>query len=59
MSERPRFPFDPPRYPDRIAASVPLGFKERAKRAAQREGLSFGEFVRKALEARLSAIEAR
>lgn len=59
MNDRPRFPFDPPRYPDRIATNVPLGFKDRAKKAAAREGVTFSEFIRKALETRLSAVDAR
>jgi hypothetical protein len=37
------------RYPDRISAPTPMGLREAARAAAASNGLSLGEFVRRAL----------
>ena len=44
-------------YPDRLSVPVALGFKDEAKRLAAREGLSLGEFVRRALQAQIAKRE--
>ena len=44
------------RYPDRIAAAAPRGFRERVKRAAQAERIPMGEFVRRAICDRVAAV---
>jgi hypothetical protein len=44
------------RYPDRIAAAAPSGFRDQVKRAAQAERITMGEFVRRAICARLTTI---
>jgi hypothetical protein len=41
------------RYPDRIAAAAPRGFREQVKRAAQAERITMGEFVRRAIAERI------
>jgi hypothetical protein len=37
------------RYPDRISVNTPKGLRERARGVASKRGVSFGEFVRRAL----------
>jgi hypothetical protein len=51
-------PFDDGRgrYPDRIAAAAPRGFREQVKRAAQAERITMGEFVRRAICDRMTAV---
>ena len=51
-------PFDDGRgrYPDRISAQVPRGFRQVVSAAAAKEGLNAPEFVRRAL---MRAIEDR
>jgi hypothetical protein len=51
----PEPPFDDGRgrYPDRIAAAAPRGFREQVKRAAQAERITMGEFVRRAISERI------
>ena len=44
------------RYPDRIAAAAPRGFRAEVKRAAQAERITMGEFVRRALNDRILSI---
>ena len=44
--------------PDRIAASVPRGFRAKLKRAAEREGVTAAAFIRRALEASIAAAQA-
>jgi hypothetical protein len=44
------------RYPDRIAAAAPRGFRDQVKRAAQAERITMGEFVRRAICERISTI---
>jgi hypothetical protein len=41
------------RYPDRIAAAAPRGFRELVKRAAAAERITMGEFVRRAIAERI------
>jgi hypothetical protein len=44
-------PFDDGRgrYPDRISAQVPRGFRQVVSAAAERQGISGAEFARRAL----------
>jgi hypothetical protein len=44
------------RYPDRIAAAAPRGFRECVKRAASAERISVGEFVRRAIMEHISRV---
>ena len=37
------------RYPDRISAPTPVGLREAAREAAASNGISLGEFTRRAL----------
>ena len=37
------------RYPDKISAPVPVGFREAVREAAASNGISLGEFTRRAL----------
>jgi hypothetical protein len=41
------------RYPDRISAQVPRGFRRVVNAAAEKEGISVAEFARRALEREL------
>lgn len=49
-------PFDDGRgrYPDKLTTSIPRGLRQALRRAAEREHVSLSEFVRSAIEARLS-----
>jgi predicted HicB family RNase H-like nuclease len=51
-------PFDDGRgrYPDRISAQVPRGFRRVVNAAAEKEGISVAEFARRALERELSKL---
>ena len=42
--------FRPARYPDRISAHVPRGWRAQLYRAAEREGVSFAEILRRAIQ---------
>lgn len=46
------------RYPDRIAAAAPRGFRKQVKRAAEVEQITMGEFVRRAISERVVAVTA-
>jgi hypothetical protein len=41
--------------PDRTTVVLPSGLKERAVARARKQGISFGEFVRRAVENQLTA----
>lgn len=41
------------RYPSRIAANVPRGLRREAEAVAERQGISLGEFARRALTSAL------
>ena len=58
MSESPHDPFvkNPCKFPDEVRARAPRGFRERVKRAAEAERVSAGEFVRRAIAARLASV---
>lgn len=49
-------PFDDGRgrYPDKLTTSIPRGLWEALRQAADREHVSLSEFVRAAIQARLS-----
>jgi hypothetical protein len=44
------------RYPDRIEAAAPRGFRDQVRRAAAAERISMGEFVRRAISQRVAAV---
>jgi hypothetical protein len=56
MFAQPPFNDGRGRYPDRIEAAAPRGFREQVKRAAEAERISMGEFVRRALAQRIEAV---
>jgi hypothetical protein len=41
------------RYPDRITAAAPRGFRDEVRRAAAAERITMGEFVRRAIAERI------
>jgi hypothetical protein len=43
-------------YPDTIRAKAPLGMRKAIQRAAAVEGVSAGEFVRRAVRSRVEAV---
>lgn len=43
-------------YPDTIRAKAPLGMRKTIQRAAAIEGVSAGEFIRRALRSRVEAV---
>jgi hypothetical protein len=51
MFEADNNPFDDGRgrFPDKISVNAPKGFRDLAKRAAEQEGVSLAEFVRRRL----------
>ena len=49
IHDHPSFDDGRGRYPDRIAAAAPRGFRDQVKRAAQAERITMGEFVRRAI----------
>ena len=53
IHDHPSFDDGRGRYPDRIAAAAPRGFRDQVKRAAQAERITMGEFVRRAICARV------
>ena len=56
MFAHPTFDHGRGRYPDRIAAAAPRGFRDQVKRAAEAECITMGEFVRRAVADRISAL---
>ena len=52
IHDHPSFDDGRGRYPDRIAAAAPRGFRDQVKRAARAERITMGEFVRRAICAR-------
>ena len=56
IDDQPSFDDGRGRFPDRIAAAAPRGFRAEVKRAAQAERITMGEFVRRAICARLTTI---
>jgi hypothetical protein len=56
IHDHPSFDDGRGHYPDRIAAAAPRGFRDQVKRAAQAERITMGEFVRRAICARLTTI---
>lgn len=57
-TQLPPPPFDDGRglYPERLAASVPRGLNDLVRAAAEAEGVTVAEFVRRALAHRLDQI---
>ena len=43
-------------YPDTIRAKAPLGMRKTIQRAAAIEGVSAGEFIRRALRSRIEVV---
>jgi hypothetical protein len=56
IHDHPSFDDGRGRYPDRIAAAAPRGFRDHVKRAAQAERITMGEFVRRAICDRVAAV---
>jgi hypothetical protein len=56
IHDHPSFDDGRGRYPDRIAAAAPRGFRAEVKRAAQAERITMSEFVRRAICARLTTM---
>jgi predicted HicB family RNase H-like nuclease len=46
-------------YPEEIKARAPRGLRARVRDAAEVEGVSMGEFIRRALTARVEATQPR
>jgi uncharacterized protein (DUF1778 family) len=44
------------RLPDRLAANIPRGFRDAAKKAAEAERVSLSQFVREAVEQRMTQV---
>jgi hypothetical protein len=59
MYDAPQFNDGRGRYPDQIAAAAPRGMRPAVKRAAEAERISYGEFIRRAVEERLSRVLGR
>lgn len=55
------FDFDNGRvqYPEEIKARAPLGSRHRIRQAAESEGISMGEFIRRAIDDRIEAADRR
>ena len=56
IHDHPSFDDGRGRYPDRIAAAAPRGFRDQVKRAAQAERITMGEFVRRAICDRVAVV---
>ena len=46
-------------YPEEIKARAPLGFRDQIRQAAAAEGVSMGEFIRRAIADRIEATDRR
>lgn len=44
------------KYPDRISACAPRGLREQVKRAAEVEGISAPDFIRRAVERHVTEV---